>query len=117
MANSAVIRAVSAGRLALAIGLLVRPERCASLVSFGGRCPAGWLIRLLGGRLLVQAGCELVTGSRRALRLGAAVDLLHAASMLAAAVRWPGYRRIALASAGLAGASAAVGLAGGGGTS
>jgi hypothetical protein len=117
VANSAVIRAVSTGRLALAIGLLVRPELCASLVSFGGRCPAGWLIRLLGGRLLVQAGYELATGSRRALRLGAAVDLLHAASMLAAAVRWPGYRRIALASAGLAGASAAVGLAGSGGTS
>ena len=112
MANSAVIRAVSAGRLALAIGLLVRPRRCASLVSFGGRCPAGWLIRLLGARMLLQAGLELFRGSRRTLRLGAAVDALHAASMLAAAVRWPGYRRVALASAAVAGASAAVGLAG-----
>jgi hypothetical protein len=114
---AALPRLVGIGRLALAIGLLVRPERCASLVSLGGRCPAGWLIRLLGGRMLVQAGYELASGSRRALRLGAAVDALHAASMLAAAVRWPGYRRVALASAGLAGGSAAVGLVGSGGTS
>jgi hypothetical protein len=105
-------RAVSAARAVLAVGLLIRPGRVARLVSFGARCPAPWLIRLLGGRMLAQSGVELAGNSRRLVRLGAAVDALHAASMLAAAVRWPSYRRVALASAGIAAASAAATVAG-----
>jgi len=105
-------RLVSAARAVLAIGLLVRPDRVASLVSFGARCPAPWLIRLLGGRMLAQSGVELAGNSRRLVRLGALVDALHSASMLAAAARWPRYRRVALASAGIAATSAAASFAG-----
>ena len=105
-------RAVSVARAALAVGLLVRPERVARLASRGARCPAPWLIRLLGGRMLAQSGVELAGDSRRLVRLGAGVDALHSASMLAAAVRWPSYRRVALASAGIAAVSAATAFAG-----
>jgi hypothetical protein len=105
-------RAVSVARAVLAVGLLVRPERVARLVGRGARCPAPWLIRLLGGRMLAQSGVELAGDSRRLVRLGAGVDALHSASMLAAAVRWPSYRRVALASAGIAAASAATSFAG-----
>jgi phosphoheptose isomerase len=42
----------------------------------------------------------------------AAVDALHAASMLTAAVAWPRYRRPALTSAALAAGSAVVTVAG-----
>jgi hypothetical protein len=105
-------RAISAGRVALGIGLLIRPHRLATLASFGGRCPANWLVRLLGGRMLAQSALELATGDRRVLRLSAAIDVLHAVSMLAVAARRTRYRRVALASAGLAGASAAALLAG-----
>ncbi|HEU5271628.1 MAG TPA: hypothetical protein VFU36_17005 [Jatrophihabitans sp.] len=105
-------RAVSVARAALAVGLLVRPGRVATLVSVGARCPAPWLIRLLGGRMLAQSGVELAGDSRRLVRLGAGVDALHSASMLAAALRWPRYRRVALASAGIAAASAVAAFAG-----
>jgi hypothetical protein len=100
------MRAISVGRAVLAGVLLVRPGRVASLASFGGRRPATWLIRVLGARMLAQSALELAEPSRRVIRLGAVVDATHAVSMLAAAARWPRYRRAALTSAGLAGASA-----------
>ncbi len=112
ISRAAVPRAASAGRGLLGIALLMLPNRCAALASFGGRRPAAWLVRLLGARMLAQSGLELASGSRRAIRLGAATDALHAASMLAVAVRRPGYRPVALASAGLAAASATVGVLG-----
>jgi hypothetical protein len=110
--RASVPRAVSAGRGLLAIALLLLPNRCAALASFGGRRPAAWLVRLLGARMLAQSGLELASGSRRTIRLGAATDAVHAASMLVVAARRPGYRPAALASAGLAGACAAVGALG-----
>jgi hypothetical protein len=47
---------------------------------------------------------------RTVLRLGAVVDLAHAASMFGAAVWKPEYRRSALASGSAAGLSAGAGL-------
>lgn len=71
--------------------------------------PPGWIVRVLGARLLAQAAPEAIRPSRRLLRLGLVVDLTHAASMLAAARIWPRYRRAALASAASAAASAVAG--------
>jgi hypothetical protein len=102
-------RVFGAGRALLALGLLIRPDRAAAVV--GGRRPATWLVRLLGARMLAQSGLELARTTKPVLRTGAAVDALHALSMLALAVRWPRYRRGALASATVAAASAAAGLA------
>ena len=67
------------------------------------------MVRLLGGRQLLQGAAVLIRPAP-ALVIGAvAVDVLHAASMVAAAVIWPGYRRAALTSAAVAGTSAVAG--------
>lgn len=67
--------------------------------------------RILGVRHLIQA-TVLASGSRRAHRLGAPVDVLHGASMLGLALVVPSRRRQALTSAatafGFAGAEYAV---------
>ena len=78
----------------------------------------GVLPKLLGGRLLLQAGVTLLASDadpagRRALHeLGAVVDGLHSASMVGLAVWSRGRRREgmqqALAAAGFAGAEAAL---------
>jgi hypothetical protein len=57
--------------------------------------------RVLGGRLVLQGIADLAWG-RRTRRLGVAVDLAHAASMLPLAVLWPAHRRTALVSAAAA---------------
>ena len=69
-----------------------------------------WLVRALGARLLAQHGAVLVAPDRRLVRLGSAVDLLHAASMVPF-VASPRYGRAARISGGLAAAYAAAALA------
>ncbi|MBA2772538.1 MAG: hypothetical protein H0U36_00625 [Nocardioidaceae bacterium] len=69
-------------------------------------------IRVLGVRDLVQAIATIAAPSRRVVRAGVAVDLLHAASMLALATADQRRRRLALTSAALAGALAASGAVG-----
>lgn len=71
-------------------------------VSGRGTPPPSWLVRLLGARLLVQGLLEVARPDRRLVLGGAAVEAMHAASMVAAALRWPQYRRAALVSGGLA---------------
>jgi hypothetical protein len=65
--------------------------------------------RLLGGRLVVQAGADLAFG-QRTRGLDVVVDLAHAASMLPAAARWPAHRRTALVSAAAAAGTAVLDL-------
>jgi hypothetical protein len=69
-----------------------------------------WLVRVLGARLLVQHGAVLAAPDRRLIRVGSAVDLLHAASMVPL-VAAPQYGRAARASGAYAAAYAAAGLA------
>jgi hypothetical protein len=59
------------------------------------------IARALGGRLLLQAGLDVVRGPC-ARRLDVAIELTHAASMVPAAVIWPVHRRTATASAAIA---------------
>jgi hypothetical protein len=49
--------------------------------------------------MLLQAAVELRFRRRAVLAVATGVDGMHAMSMLAAARRWPRYRRAALASA------------------
>ncbi|MDQ6849449.1 MAG: hypothetical protein M3070_05640 [Actinomycetota bacterium] len=94
----------------LGLALLARPETLARAA--GGRTarvPAPWIPRLLGGRLLAQGVIASWRPSRTVALGGAAVDAAHSLSMVAAAVAFPQYRRIALASAALAGLSAGIG--------
>lgn len=59
------------------------------------------IVRVLGGRLVLQAGLDVALGARTR-RLDLAVELVHAASMVSVAVTRPAYRRPALVSAAVA---------------
>jgi hypothetical protein len=69
--------------------------------------------RVLGTRQLLQGVATTRRPTRRTLRLGAAVDVLHAATMLAGAATNVGPRRLTLASAATAVAFAVAGVADG----
>ena len=67
------------------------------------------VVRLLGARHLAQAAITATIPSRRVLMAGAAVDALHAATMIAAAIDQR-CRRVALADAATAAGLAIAGL-------
>jgi hypothetical protein len=89
------------------LALLVRPERVA-----GALCPElprsrYPVVRLLGLRHVAQNAAVLAFPAGPVLRAAAAVDLLHAASMVPV-VRSAPHRRAALVSGGVAAAYAAL---------
>ena len=88
------------------LGLVVAPDRVVDALAPAPVRPPRWLVRLLGTRVLFQQLAVLLVPTRRVVLLGAAVDGLHATSMVAAAVCWPAHRRAAAVSAATAGASA-----------
>jgi hypothetical protein len=96
--------------VASGVALLGRPRQIVEAVAPAFPRKRLWLVRLLGGRLVVQHGAVLVAPSRRLVRLGTAVDLLHAASMVPF-VASPRYGPAARVSGGLAAGYAAVALA------
>jgi hypothetical protein len=99
------VRTTAAAFGAEGVVLLVRPDLPAAGLA-APDLPRG-VVRLLGARRVVQAGVELAVPRRGVVLAGAAVDALHALSMLAAALRWPRHRRAALLSAGTAALAAA----------
>jgi hypothetical protein len=98
--------------LGLAAGglLLARPRRVVDAVAPQVPRQRLWLVRALGVRLLVQHGAVLARPERPVVRASAAVDLLHAASMVPFLAS-PRYGRAARISGGGAAAYAAVALA------
>ena len=109
--SKAPTRARIWGAATAAVGglTLVRPGPAARLVSGTGPTPETAVVRILGGRQLLQGTAVLIRPAP-ALIVGAmVVDALHATSMVAAALIWPGYRRAALISAVVAAASAVAG--------
>ena len=96
-----VMRGVDVVRASAGAAALARPEPLTRL-AHEHRDAVRVGARLLGARWLVQAFGSGLLGRRRAARAGVAVDVLHAASMLAAARRWPGAAAPALLSAGVA---------------
>lgn len=91
--------------------LLTRPDDVAARLTPPGARPPRWAVRLLGLRVTVQSAVTLLLPVRVAVMAGAAVDAVHAASMLAATLRWPRLRPALLTSAAAAAASAAVQVA------
>jgi len=88
---------------------MLRAHHMAGAVSGGGTVPDAAVVRFLGGRQLLQ-GTAVLIRPEPPLMIGAlAVEVLHATSMVTAAVIWPGYRRAALTSAAVAAASAVAG--------
>jgi hypothetical protein len=88
--------------------LATRPTATVRAVCGDGPVPPPALVRVLGGRQVLQSLLLLAAPSRPLARAAVAVESLHAASMGAAALAWPRYRRPALTSAAVATASAVV---------
>jgi hypothetical protein len=88
---------------------LIRPHAVARLVSGTGSTPVAPVVRILGARQLLQGTAVLIRPAPALVIAALAVDVLHATSMVAAAVIWPGYRRAALTSAAVASTSAVAG--------
>jgi hypothetical protein len=102
-------RLLAGAQAAQAILMLYRPERLVRpIAGRSGAVPPG-IVRVLGGRLLVQSIALGLRPSRSMLRVGATVDLLHAASMVGLAIGTARYRRPALFS-GLIAAGSAVAM-------
>ena len=101
-------RALAVVGAASGVVLLARPQQVVDRAAPAFPRERLWLVRLLGVRLLAQHGAVLVSAGPR--RLGSAVDLAHAASMVPF-VASPRYGRAARISGGLAAAYAAVALA------
>lgn len=96
---TAAVRASAVERCATGLVLLARPDAVTALIAAGETRPPAWLVRVLGGRLLAQGLLEYTRPSQLVVLAGVAVDAAHAASMIAAAVLLPAYRRTAVASA------------------
>jgi hypothetical protein len=102
-------RSWAAGTAAAGAVALLRAQQVARLVSGRGAAPGPAVVRILGARQLLQGTAILVRPTPLLLFVGATVDVLHAASMVAAAVIWSRYRRPALTSAAVAATSGAAG--------
>jgi hypothetical protein len=108
----ALTRLTAAGWLGVGAYLVTRPEQALAVV--GQPAPPQALVaitRVLGARTALQNVVVLAAPTRPVVLVGAAVDVTHALSMLGAALRWPAYRRAALASAAAAATAAALGRA------
>jgi hypothetical protein len=102
---------LTAVRAVLGAAELLAP-RALTRVALGTALDGGGLaaVRVLGARHLAQAAAGGADPGRTATRLGATVDALHAASMLALAAADRRWRRAALTSASVAGALAVAGV-------
>lgn len=112
MARRPGTRLVTAAQVALGVGTVLAARPTARRIG-GRRGAPGWLaplIGVLGARQVAQAALVWTVDDPLLLRAGAAVDVLHAASMVPVAFD-ARYRGAALTSAALALASAAGGLA------
>jgi hypothetical protein len=101
-------RILAAGQLAGGGALLARPDRCAARAA--GReaaRPPTPIVRILGVRLASQGAAALLRPTRTIVLGGAAVDAIHAASMVGLAAVDGRYRRVALLSAAAAVAAGA----------
>jgi hypothetical protein len=106
VSRPAALRAVAAVAGGWGLLLATRPADVLALLTPPGSRPDHGVVRLLGVRSTLQA-LVLAVRPVRAVALGAAgVDALHAASMGAAALVWPRYRRAALASGAVAAVTA-----------
>jgi hypothetical protein len=102
-------------RAGYGVALVCAPQVLIKLTGGPGPRRAGGVARVLGVRHLVQAGLTAAAlraepGSPVPLALGAAVDVLHASSMVGLALVDRGARRVALADTGVELALATAGV-------
>lgn len=107
-ARRRVARLLSGAGLAAGLALLARPAAVAAAID--PRFPRRrlWIARVLGARLVAQHAAVLASPGPSTIRPAAAMDGLHAASMLPV-LCLPRYRRAAMITGGLAAAHALAG--------
>jgi hypothetical protein len=96
-------RATAVAGLAAGLVLVVRPDQVLARLAPEYPRERRWVARLLGARLLAQHGAVLAAPRPAVVRVSAAVDLVHAVTMLPL-LRSPRYGRAARISGGLAAA-------------
>jgi hypothetical protein len=95
-------RAVDVARLSLGAAALGRPGLFLRLAhGHNGRTERA-TVRILGARYVAQSGAGLAWGRPWVREADAAVDLVHALTMVALAASAPTHRRLALLSAATA---------------
>lgn len=100
------VRLVAAAGLGWGLALQFAPDAVADRLCPELPVDRRWVARVLGARLVAQHVTLLAAPRAPFLRAFAAVEALHAVSMLPL-LRLPPYRRAALISAGVAAGSAA----------
>jgi hypothetical protein len=109
MSIARVVRTgASAGLAVWGLALLNAPASTVLAATGPGPVPPEPIIRVLGGRRVLQHVLVGSTSSSAIAWASVATDVLHSASMVAAARIWPQYRRAELTSAGIAAGSALV---------
>jgi hypothetical protein len=110
--RSTAARIWGAATAAIGAAMLARPVVASRMVgAHGAERPNPTIVRVLGGRQLLQGAAVLALPARSFVLIGGSIiDMLHASSMLAASALWPRYRRAGSASAVIAGTSAAAGF-------
>lgn len=98
----------SAGLAVWGLALLADPATAVRTATRGGPVPPEAIVRVLGARRIVQHLLVAGTTSPAIAWVSVVTDVLHSASMVAAARIWPQYRRAELTSAGIAAGSAVV---------
>ena len=104
-------RVLGAVTAAMGSVFLIWPHALANRFSRGSSTPDNAIVRVLGGRQLLQGAAQIADPKPDVVLAGIAVDAIHTGSMLALAVLRPAYRRSALTSAAVAAAAAAAGAA------
>lgn len=104
-------RALGAATAVMGGAFLIWPHVLANRFSGGRSAPDNAIVRVLGGRQLLQGVAQVARPVPDVVLGGIVVDVIHVASMLILSVLWPNYRRSALSSAAIATVAAASGVA------
>jgi len=104
-----IVQASAIERCVTGVLLLGRTDAITGLIAGDQPRPPAWLVRVLGSRLLAQGLLECTQPRRQVVLACAAVDAVHAASMVMAAITRPAYRGTAAVSAAEATVSAILG--------
>ena len=92
-------RPVDLARIGLGGLALARPDVVLDVVRSADDRRVRAVVRFLGARYVAQGAAGLVVDRSWVAPVDAAVDALHALSMVGAAALWPAHRRAAVASA------------------
>ena len=110
LAGTVAARRLVTGKALLGSALVLQPRSVLRLAAGQRRAAVpAWLARVLGARILLQSTVEFLQPTRSVLLGGALIDLAHATSMTPFTLAGR-YRRVALASAALAGGTAALSI-------